>query len=112
MFKFRVLTAVTICLVGASAAEATPQAVNRLVATVKPCAITYHGKVATSVPPGRYALVIRDRSRKLYFQFNGPRVAKATTARFVGTRTWSVVLHRGTYRFSCFLAVRHTLLVR
>lgn len=50
-----------------------------------------------SGPPGRYTIVVHDRSPTAGFHFKGPGVNRATGRRFVGTVTWHVKLKAGTY---------------
>jgi plastocyanin len=55
----------------------------------------------TSLKPGTYKFVVRDRSKMHNFHLTGPGVNKTTTVAFVGTKTWTITLKKGTYRFVC-----------
>jgi hypothetical protein len=49
--------------------------------------------------PGRYRVVVSDRSARRNFRLAGPGVRRATGIAFRGTTRWTVRLGRGTYRF-------------
>jgi plastocyanin len=55
----------------------------------------------TTLKPGRYTVVVRDRSAIHNFHLIGPSVNKATGIAFVGTRTWTVRLTVGLHRYRC-----------
>ena len=48
----------------------------------------------TRLRPGGYTVSVRDRSAKRGVRLTGAGVAKATTAGFVGTKSWKVVLRK------------------
>ncbi|HEV2712538.1 MAG TPA: hypothetical protein VGU26_05530 [Gaiellaceae bacterium] len=77
--------------------------VRRLVATVGPGATislrTPAGRRVTVLRAGRYRIVVRDRSARHNFHLRGPGVNKRTAVGFRGTKTWTVTLRRGRYRF-------------
>ena len=52
---------------------------------------------------GRYTFVVADRSSIHNFTLNGPGAANRTitATSFVGTKTVTLTLRRGRYRFSC-----------
>jgi hypothetical protein len=79
---------------------------KRLVGTVGPGRTislrTPSGRAVRSLRTGSYTLVIRDRSARDNFHLIGgdPTVpGRMTGVRFVGTRTWRVVLGKGMYRY-------------
>ena len=97
------LAALAAFAVAASAAPAaTP---TKLVATVGPnfnISLTKAGKKVTSLRPGTYSITVRDRSDFHNFHLRGPgRVNKTTGIGAVTTKTWTVKLVRGTYRYVC-----------
>ena len=49
--------------------------------------------------PGRYRIVVSDRSARRNFRLAGPGVRRATGIAFRGTTRWTLRLARGTYRF-------------
>jgi plastocyanin len=84
---------------GVAAAPAT-----RLVALVGPgqnITLTKAGRKVTTLRPGAYAITVRDRSRFHNFALSGPRLRRATTVSFVGTKTWNVTLRRGKHTYVC-----------
>jgi plastocyanin len=75
-----------------------------LVATVGPgftIRLTRNGRRVSRLRRGRYRIVVRDRSASHNFHLVGRGVNKRTTVGFRGTRTWTVTLRRGRYRFVC-----------
>jgi plastocyanin len=54
-----------------------------------------------TVTAGTYTIVIHDKSNIHNFRLIGPGVNKLTSVPFVGTKTWTVKLKRGTYKFVC-----------
>jgi plastocyanin len=82
-----------------------PPRVTRLTATVGPGATislrTATGRRVTRLRRGRYRITVRDRSASHNFHLRGPGVNKRTAVGFRGTRTWTVTLRRGRYRFVC-----------
>lgn len=82
-----------------------PPRVQRLTATVGPgftiSLRTATGRRVSRLRAGRYRITVRDRSRMHNFHLTGPRVNKRTAVAFRGTRTWTLTLRRGRYRFVC-----------
>lgn len=78
---------------------------SRLTLTVGPAATislkTPAGKLVTLLRPGAYTIVARDRSAAHNARLRGAGAAGATGVRFVGTRTWRVVLRKGTLVVQC-----------
>ena len=98
--RLGLLTAVAALAVALPASAALP----KLVGTVGPgftITLTKGGTKVRSLKPGKYTLVVRDRSEDHNFHLTGPGVNKATGVEAVGTRTFTVTLKRGTYRFLC-----------
>ncbi len=62
---------------------------------------TAAGKRVTLLRPGAYTVVARDRSKIHNARLRGAGAAKATGVGFVGTRTWRVVLRKGTLVVQC-----------
>lgn len=54
-----------------------------------------------SLKAGNVKLVVRDLSPAHNFHLIGPGVNRKTTVAETGTKTWTVTLKRGTYRFVC-----------
>jgi plastocyanin len=77
----------------------------RLALTVGPAATislkTTTGRNVTLLRPGAYTVVVRDRSKAHNAHLIGAGAAKATGVGFVGTRTWRVVLRKGTLVVRC-----------
>lgn len=57
------------------------------------------GGIAKRLDPGRYLLIVSDRSKKLNFHLKGPGVNKATSVKKTGTSRWTFTLKPGTYVF-------------
>jgi plastocyanin len=96
--QFTVGTATT------SPSPTQPATGKRLVATVGPgftITLKRGTRKVTRLKAGVYTITVRDRSRIHNFRLFGPGVNKATTVRFLGTRTWKLRLRPGLYRFRC-----------
>ena len=59
------------------------------------------GKKVSKLKPGKYTIVVKDLSSAHNFHLTGPGVNKSTTVAFQGTKTWTVKLKKGTYKFVC-----------
>ena len=59
---------------------------------------------STSVPSGRYRIVVSDRSRTANFHLRGPGANTGTGVAYRGTATLRVRLARGTYRYGSDVA--------
>ena len=55
----------------------------------------------TTVKAGTYTIVINDKSNIHNFHLTGPGVNKITSVPWVGKKTWTVTLKKGTYKFVC-----------
>jgi hypothetical protein len=71
-----------------------------LIVTSKSVRLTGAGKRVTSLDRGRVQITVRDRSAAYGVALRGAGVKRATSARFVGTVTWSVKLSSGTLSYS------------
>jgi NitT/TauT family transport system substrate-binding protein len=58
------------------------------------------GKTAKHVDPGKYLVIVKDKSKSDAFRLNGPGVKKSTAIGATGTIRWSVTLAPGTYTYS------------
>jgi plastocyanin len=78
---------------------------SRLALTVGPAATislkTLAGRNVTLLRPGAYTVVVRDRSGAHNARLRGAGVSQATGVGFVGTKTWRVVLRKGTLVVQC-----------
>jgi hypothetical protein len=83
-----------------------PVGARSLVATVGP-AFTISltradGAAVTNLDPGAYVINVDDRGVEHNFHLSGPGLRKQLTGiDFVGTKTVTVTLRSGTYRFVC-----------
>ncbi len=60
------------------------------------------GKKVTKLSPGSYKFKVRDRADIHNFHLRGPGVNKwITTVDFTGTKSVTVRLRKGTYRYIC-----------
>jgi plastocyanin len=97
-------------LVAASLALAVPamarqSAATALTGTVGPgftITLTKAGKKVSSLKPGSYAITVNDKGNIHDFHLMGPGVNKViTTVPFVGKKTVTVTLGKGTYTYQC-----------
>ena len=62
------------------------------------------GQVVKTLKPGTYAFLVQDKSNIHSFTIKGPGVNNVgTSVPFVGRKTVTVTLKRGTYTFYCTL---------
>jgi plastocyanin len=95
------LAGVASALLASSALAATPT----LTGTVGPAfkiTLTQNGKQVSALKAGSYTLVVHDKSPIHSFVLEGPGVARdVTTVPFQGTKTVTVKLRAGKYKFYC-----------
>lgn len=109
--RFRLVTlafAATLAVGGiATAATATTMAVPKLQGTIGPgftiSLKNAHGKKVTTLKHGKYTFIVRDKSSSHNFTLNGPGIKSKTITgtSFVGTKTVTLTLKKGTYTYSC-----------
>jgi plastocyanin len=91
---------VALALAASTAAMGLP----KLTGTVGPAftiTLKKGGAKVSKVSHGRYTIVVRDRSSIHNFHLSGPGLSKKTGVSFVGTKTWTVTLKKGTYKYVC-----------
>ncbi len=62
---------------------------------------TLAGRKVTLLRPGAYTVQVRDRSNAHNARLRGAGAARATGVGFIGSKTWRVVLRRGTLVVQC-----------
>lgn len=102
----KLITALAVAAAAlALAAGASPLTPPRLVGTVGPgfaISLTKLGKRVTTLKAGRYTIVVHDKASIHNFVLEGPGVERdITTPAFVGTKTVTVLLRKGRYKFYC-----------
>jgi NitT/TauT family transport system substrate-binding protein len=65
----------------------------------KTISVRQPGGIAKRLDPGKYLLIVSDRSKTLNFHLTGPGVNKATSVKKTGTSRWTLTLKPGTYVF-------------
>ena len=63
--------------------------------------LTKGGKKVSKLAPGKYTFAINDKSGMHNFHLTGAGVNKSTAVSFVGKKTWTLTLQKGTYKFVC-----------
>jgi plastocyanin len=58
-------------------------------------------KSVKTLKAGTYVFKISDKSNIHNFHLTGPGVNKSTTVAGTGTKTWTVKLKKGTYKYVC-----------
>lgn len=100
--KRLILPAALLALLVAAAPAA---AQTKLQGTVGPgftITLTQNGKKVTSLKAGRYAITVVDKATMHNFVLQGPGVnTEITGLNYVGTKTATVTLKKGTYAFVC-----------
>jgi plastocyanin len=90
-----------------AAALAAPSALaggNKLTGTVGPgytITLTQAGTKVTQLKAGTYTFAIADKASAHDFHLFGPGVDKKTSVAGTGSKTWTLTLKKGTYRFQC-----------
>ncbi|MEO9176376.1 MAG: plastocyanin/azurin family copper-binding protein [Gaiellales bacterium] len=89
----------------AAPALAHPAAATPLAGTVGPgfsITLDKGGKKISTLKPGSYAITVSDKASIHDFHLFGPGVNKIiTTVAFVGTKSVTVTLRKGTYTYQC-----------
>ena len=104
MTRIRYAVAAGAALLALVVGAAPATAATKLVGTVGPSfSITLKkgGKKVTTLKAGTYTLTVQDKSDFHNFHLMGPGVNKKTTVSEVKTKTWTVTLKKGTYRYVC-----------
>jgi plastocyanin len=107
--KRKVLVLVPLLVVAAIAATtgtAQQRSIPTLHATVGPgytITLKRNGSVVKTLKAGTYKLVIADKAKIHSFSLDGPHgfARDFTTVPFVGTKTFTLNLKRGTYKYYC-----------
>jgi plastocyanin len=103
MFRISLALAAAVTAVSVAVASASTTATT-LVGTDGPgftITLTKGGKKVKTLKPGKYTILVRDKSNIHNFHLTGPGVKKLTSVGFVGNKTWTVTLKKGTYKFVC-----------
>ena len=95
-----------VALVIAAAASSRTQATPTLTGTVGPgftIKLTMNNKAVKTLKAGTYKLVIHDMASIHAFSLDGPNgyAKDFTTVPFVGTKTFTVNLKPGAYKYYC-----------
>ena len=91
-------------LVAALAVPAALAATPTLTGTVGPgftITLTQGGKKVSKLKAGTYVFKIADKSSAHNFHLTGPGVNKKTSVGGKGTKTWTLTLKKGTYKYVC-----------
>jgi plastocyanin len=103
-----VLAVATLGLVGATFALARPAATPKLTGTVGPgftISLTSKGKKVKTLKPGRYKFAISDKASIHNFvleqETGGKFERDLTTLPFTGTKTATVTLKKGKWKYYC-----------
>jgi plastocyanin len=99
LFTFAVALAAIAAVLAVSGLAPAATNNNTLIGTDGPGFTITMSK--TTVKAGTYTIVIHDKSNIHNFRLTGPGVNKLTSVPWVGTKTWSVNLKKGTYKFVC-----------
>jgi plastocyanin len=104
MKRTHILLATAAAALVASSA-ATPMTPPRLTATVGPgftISVKRGTALVKTLKAGSYTFVVSDKAAIHNFNLEGPGVDRAiTTVPFVGTKTVTIALRRGTYKYYC-----------
>ena len=102
--QFAIAAAAAAVLVAVAPAGASQASLPKLVATDGPgftISVKKAGKKVVRIKAGRYSITVKDRSGAHNFHLTGPGLNKTTSISFQGTKTWTVRLKKGTYKYVC-----------
>jgi plastocyanin len=103
MFRMSLALAAALMAVSVAVATASTTA-TKLVGTDGPgftITLTKAGKKVKTLKAGKYTITIRDKSNIHNFHLKGPGLNKLTSVGYVGSKTWTVTLKKGTYKYVC-----------
>jgi plastocyanin len=99
------ITLVVAAVALAAAAAASSMATPKLTGTVGPgftISLKKAGKAFKTLKAGKYTFVVADKASIHNFQIEGRGLDKAiTSVSFKGTKTVTLTLKKGTYKFYC-----------
>ena len=99
-----VLAAACVALVATATALGSGTATPKLTGTVGPgftITLKKGSAKVTKLKAGKYTIVVRDLASNHNFHLSGPGVNKKTSTPAKGSKTWTVTLKKGTYRYVC-----------
>ena len=88
----------------AGAVQASTQTTGKLVGNVGPgftITLTKGGKAVKTLKAGKYKITVHDKANIHNFHLFGVGVNKKTGVSFIGTKTWTVKLKKGSYTYRC-----------
>jgi hypothetical protein len=89
-------------LLAVGSASAAPKTVNGTVGPGFTISLKLNGKKVTRLKPTTYRFKVSDKSSIHDFHLSGPGVNKVITGvGFKGTKTVTIKLRKGTYRYMC-----------
>ena len=106
-FRFIVLAAVVALAAVSNATGVNSMAVPKLHGIIGPgftiSLKDAHGKAVKRLKHGKYTFIVQDKASIHNFTLNGPGIKNKTitATTFVGTKTVTLTLKKGTYRFYC-----------
>jgi plastocyanin len=99
-----VLVLAAACVALVATASVSAMSVPKLTGTVGPgftITLKKGSTKVTKLKAGKYTIVVRDLASNHNFHLKGPGVDKKTSTPAKGTKTWTVTLKKGTYRYVC-----------
>jgi plastocyanin len=94
-------TAVIAALAFAASASAAPIRLSAVVGPAFNITVKKGALKVRRLKPGRYLIVVADRSNIHNFHLRGPGINRKTGVAAKGTFRWRVTLKRGLYRYVC-----------
>lgn len=99
--RFALVVAVIAALVAVATATAAPVKLSAVVGPGFNISLDKGSKKVTKLKPGKYTIVVADKSNIHNFHLTGPGVNKKTGVGATGITTWTVTLKKGTYKYVC-----------
>jgi plastocyanin len=99
--KIALLLATIAALVAVPFASAETETLKGTVGPGFTISLKYEGKSVKTLKAGTYKVVVSDKANIHDFHLTGPGVNKSTSVGGTGTKTWTLKLKKGTYKFVC-----------
>lgn len=96
-----VVLAVLVAALAAPAALAGTPTLNGTVGPGFTITLKQGGKKVSTLKAGTYVFKIADKSSAHNFHLTGPGVNKKTSVGATGSKSWTLTLKKGTYKYVC-----------
>jgi plastocyanin len=99
--KLALAVAAVVALMAVPAVSAAGGTLKGTVGPGFTITLTQNGKTVKTLKAGKYKVVVSDKSSIHDFHLTGPGVNNATSVAGTGSKTWTLSLKKGTYKYVC-----------